>query len=160
MGDARRALDLLRMSADMAERNGDKKVTSAHVRSAKNKIELDAVSEVIKTLTIQSKTVLMSVIMNNEEGNEPMTTGDVYTKYKFICEVIGQSVLTQRRVAGLISELDMLGIVHARVKSFGRAGRTKEIELSTPKEIVNMIKNDDAFKDLYSYRPPKQTTIC
>ncbi len=160
MGDARRALDLLRMSADMAERNGDKKVTSAHVRSAKNKIELDAVSEIIKTLTIQSKTVLMSVIMNNEEGNEPMTTGDVYTKYKFICEVIGQSVLTQRRVAGLISELDMLGIVHARVKSFGRAGRTKEIELSTPKEIVNMIKTDDAFKDLYSYRPPKQTTIC
>ena len=26
--------------------------------------------------------------------------------------------------------------------------------------IVNMIKNDDAFKDLYNYKPPKQTTIC
>jgi cell division control protein 6 len=54
----------------------------------------------------------------------------------------------------------MLGIVHARVKSFGRAGRTKEIELSTPKEIVNMIKGDDAFIDFFAYKPPTQTTIC
>ena len=159
MGDARRALDLLRMSADIAERNGDKKITAAHVKSAKNKIELDAVSEVIKTLTVQSKTVLLSVIKNTEDGMTTMTTGDVYTTYKYICEAISQSILTQRRVAGLISELDMLGIVHARVKSFGRAGRTKEIELNTPKEIVNMIKSDDVFVDLYSYKPSKQTTL-
>ena len=159
MGDARRALDLLRMSADIAERNGDKRITAAHVRYAKNKIELDAVTEVVKTLTIQSKTVLMSVIKNTEDGMSTMTTGDVYTTYKTICEAISQSVLTQRRVAGLISELDMLGIVHARVKSFGRAGRTKEIELSTPKEIVNMIKSDEAFANLDSYKPLKQTTL-
>ena len=159
MGDARRALDLLRMSADIAERNGDKRITAAHVKSAKNKIELDAVSEVIKTLTVQSKTVLMSVIKNTEDGTNIMTTGDVYTTYKYICEAISQSVLTQRRVAGLISELDRLGIVHARVKSFGRAGRTKEIELNTPKEIIAMIKSDEVFKDLDSYKPQKQTTL-
>lgn len=156
MGDARRALDLLRMAADFAERNGDIKVTGAHVRYAKNKIELDAVSEIVKTLTIQSKIVLMSIIRNTENDMTTMTTGDVYSMYKFICESIGQSVLTQRRVAGLISELDMLGIIHARVKSFGRAGRTKEIELSTPKEIISMIKNDEIFK---SMKDRKQTTL-
>ena len=156
MGDARRALDLLRLAADFAERNGDSKVTGAHVRYAKNKIELDAVSEVVKTLTIQSKIVLMSIIRNTENDMTTMTTGDVYSMYKFICESIGQSVLTQRRVAGLISELDMLGIIHARVKSFGRAGRTKEIELSTPKEIISMIKNDEIFKMM---RDRKQTTL-
>ncbi len=156
MGDARRALDLLRLAADFAERNGDSKVTGAHVRYAKNKIELDAVSEVVKTLTIQSKIVLMSIIRNTENDMTTMTTGDVYSMYKFLCESIGQSVLTQRRVAGLISELDMLGIIHARVKSFGRAGRTKEIELSTPKEIVSMIKNDEIFKVM---KDRKQTTL-
>lgn len=159
MGDARRALDLLRMAADFAERNGDSKITGAHVRYAKNKIELDAVSEVVKTLTIQSKIVLLSIIRNTDEGMSTMTTGDVYSMYKYICEAIAQSVLTQRRVAGLISELDMLGIIHARIKSFGRAGRTKEIELSTPKEIIMMIKNDEIFKDLYGYRTNKQTTL-
>ena len=156
MGDARRALDLLRMAADFAERNGDTRVTGAHVRYAKNKIELDAVSEIVKTLTIQSKIVLMSIIRNTENDMTTMTTGDVYSMYKFICESIGQSVLTQRRVAGLISELDMLGIIHARVKSFGRAGRTKEIELSTPKEIISMIKNDEIFKGM---KDRKQTTL-
>ena len=53
----------------------------------------------------------------------------------------------------------MLGIIHARVKSFGRAGRTKEIELSTPKEIIAMIKNDEMFKGLDSYKPKKQMTL-
>ncbi len=159
MGDARRALDLLRMAADFAERNGDQKITGAHVRYAKNKVELDAVSEVVKTLTIQSKIVLLSIIRNTDEGMNVMTTGDVYSTYKFICEAIAQSVLTQRRVGGLISELDMLGIIHARIKSFGRAGRTKEIELSTPKEIIQMIKNDEIFKDLFGYKNNKQTTL-
>ena len=159
LGDARRALDLLRISSDIAERNGDKRVTSAHVKSAKNKIELDAVSEIINTLTNQSKIVLMSIIVNVDDGQNTMTTGDVYTTYKTICEAICQSVLTQRRVAGLISELDMLGVVHARVKSFGKAGRTKEIELNTPKEIVDKIKTDDLFRELATYRPPNQMTL-
>lgn len=159
MGDARRALDLLRLAADFAERNGDAHITGTHVRNAKNKIELDAVSEVVKTLTIQSKIVLMSIIRNTEKDMTVMTTGEVYSTYKFICEVIGQSVLTQRRVAGLISELDMLGIIHARIKSFGKAGRTKEIELSTPKEIINLIKNDELFSNPDIYKNKNQTTL-
>ena len=157
-GDARRALDLLRMSADIAERNGDTIISEAHVKSAKNKIEMDAVSEIVKTLNIQSKMVLMSIVKNTEEGQNVMITGDVYSTYKYLCEVTGTSIITQRRVADLISELDMLGIVHARVKSFGRAGRTKEIELSAP-NIINILKSDDLFKDLENYKPPKQTTL-
>ena len=103
--------------------------------------------------------IRIPIIRNTDEGMSTMTTGDVYSTYKYICEAIAQSVLTQRRVAGLISELDMLGIIHARVKSFGRAGRTKEIELSTPKEIIAMIKNDEMFKGLDSYKPKKQMTL-
>ena len=158
-GDARRALDLLRMSADIAERNGDATISEAHVKSAKNKVEMDAVSDVVKTLNVQSKMVLMSIIKNTEEGLTVMITGDVYSTYKYLCEVTGTSVITQRRVADLISELDMLGIVHARVKSFGRAGRTKEIELSVPKEIVSLLKSDEIFKELENYKPKKQTTL-
>ena len=53
----------------------------------------------------------------------------------------------------------MLGIVHARVKSFGRQGRTKEISLNTPKEIINMVKSDEVFRGLDRYRPQKQMTL-
>lgn len=156
MGDARRALELLRISAEIAERNGDSKVTSAHVRSARSKIEVDAIVEVIKTLTIQSKILLMGIIKNSEKGLTTMTTGDAYSSYKLVCECIGQSILTQRRITGLIQELDMLGVVHARIKSNGRTGRTKEIELCIPKDIIEMVKSDELFTE---YKPPKQTTL-
>lgn len=158
MGDARKALDLLRISADLAERNGDEKVTSAHVKLARDKIELDAMNEIVKTLTVQSKTVLLSIIINKENGMDFMTTGDVFSTYKFVCETMGLSVLTQRRVGGLISELDMLGIVHARVKSFGRAGRTKEIELNIPQKICDNVKDDEIFMD-FKKKNRKQTTL-
>ncbi len=158
MGDARRALDLLRIAADIAERNNDKIITEAHVKFAKNKIELDAVSEIVRTLTPQSKTVLMSIIINTENNNPIMNTGDVFTTYKQISEILESSTLTQRRVAGLISELDMLGIIHARVKSFGRAVRTREIELNT-KDVIDMLKSDALFKKLTTYKNIKQTTL-
>jgi cell division control protein 6 len=54
----------------------------------------------------------------------------------------------------------MLGIVHARVKSFGRAGRTKEIELSVSQEfLMNLLKTDDIFKNIDNYKSPKQMTL-
>ena len=158
-GDARMALDLLRISAEIAERNGESVVTRAHVRSAKNKIELDTTSEVIKTLTQQSKTVLMSIIYNTKRDKRIMTTGDVYSTYKELCTVLDITPNTQRRITDLISELDMLGIVHARVKSFGRAGRTKEIELSIPDEICKMLENEESMSRLKNYKPPTQTTL-
>lgn len=158
-GDARRALDLLRISADIAERNGDTTITEAHVNFARAKIELDAVSEVIKTLTIQSKIVLMSIIKNKQNDDKNMTTGEVYTTYKEICSLLGYSILTQRRIAGLISELDMLGIIYARLKSFGRGGRTKEIDLNISKELIEMISKDELFTPLLNYKPAKQTTL-
>src|SRR3989449_914121 len=38
-GDARRALDLLRVSAELAERQGEEHITEEHVQRAKNKIQ-------------------------------------------------------------------------------------------------------------------------
>ena len=43
-GDARRALDLLRVAAELVERSGDDKITEHHVHKAKNKIELTVCS--------------------------------------------------------------------------------------------------------------------
>ena len=164
IGDARRALDLLRMSADIAERNKDPRITVAHVRSAKNKLEFDAVAEIVKTLTTQSKLVLISIVKlieerKKENNNSPLTTGEVYTAYKFYSSAISTSTVSQRRVASLISELDMLGIIHARVKSFGKAGRTKEIELSTSREIISLLSTDPIFIEIDHIKPSKQMTF-
>lgn len=155
-GDARVAIDLLKTAADIAERNGDSLVTEAHVKSAKNSLEFDLMSEAIKTLPPHSKLVLISIIKNHESGNRNMTTGDVYKLYCSISNIVGVTPLTQRRVGDLITELDSLGIVTASVCSFGRAGRTRVIELSIDKSIINEFKNNPTFKAIESFKPPKQ----
>jgi cell division control protein 6 len=159
-GDARRALDLLRIAAEIAERNNDDHITEAHVYKAKNKIELDCVTEAVKTLPTQSKLVLLGILLNEEKNDGRLTTGDVYETYREICKIVGVACLTQRRVTDLISELDMLGIIHARVKSFGRGGRTKEIEAAVPlAETKRTLEEDEILQMLKNYKPKTQTTL-
>jgi len=159
-GDARRALDLLRVAAEIADRASDEKVTEAHVYKAKNKIELDCVTETVRTLPMQSKLVLYSIIANEERGRERLTTGELYQTYRELARMAGVSALTQRRITDLISELDMLGIIHARVKSFGRGGRTKEIESSVPYvDIKRILEEDEIIRELRKFRPKTQMTL-
>jgi cell division control protein 6 len=159
-GDARRALDLLRVAAEIAERNHMPILTDADVIRAKNKIELDCVTEAIRTLPVQSKLVLMGVVLNEDNGDVKLTTGDLYETYKELCECTSMAILTQRRITDLVSELDMLGLVHARVKSFGRGGRTKEIELSVPTtEAKRVLEEDEMLSQLKNYKLRFQTTL-
>ncbi|MDI6859627.1 MAG: ORC1-type DNA replication protein [Methanocellales archaeon] len=139
-GDARRALDLLRVSAELAERSQSDIVKEEHVRWAQDKIELDRIVEVVRTLPTQSKLVLYSMVLLNRKG---LTTGEVYKVYKDLCHKTDMAVLTQRRVTDLISELDMLGIVNAIVVSKGRYGRTKEISVSIPTEQTKSVLLED-----------------
>jgi cell division control protein 6 len=159
-GDARRAFDLLRVAAELAERNGDERITEQHVHRAKNKIELDTVIEAVKSLPTQSKLILLAILIQEEWKRDKLTTGEVYSTYLELCRRTGISHLTQRRVTDLISELDMLGLVHARVKSFGRGGRTKEIESSVPVfDVKRVLEKDDFLSELKGYRPRLQTTL-
>jgi cell division control protein 6 len=143
-GDARRALDLLRTAGELAERDQASLVDEVHVRKAQDKIELDRVVEVVRTLPTQSKLVLFSTILLEKNGVHSINTGEVYNIYKRLCEEIDADVLTQRRVTDLISELDMLGIVNAVVVSKGRYGRTKEISLSVPVEETETVLLSDS----------------
>ncbi|MFC4359815.1 Cdc6/Cdc18 family protein [Halobium salinum] len=153
-GDARRALDLLRTAGELAERSQADTVEEAHVRQAQDKIELDRVVEVVRTLPTQSKIVLFSIILLEKNGVHNVNTGEVFNIYKRLCEEIDADILTQRRVTDLISELDMLGIVNAVVVSKGRYGRTKEISLSVPiDETEAVLLSDSRLGDIEEAQP-------
>jgi cell division control protein 6 len=153
-GDARRALDLLRTAGELAERSQADTVEEGHVRKAQDKIELDRVIEVVRTLPTQSKIVLFAIILLEKNGVRNINTGEVYNIYKRLCDEIDADVLTQRRVTDLISELDMLGIVNAVVVSKGRYGRTKEISLSVPiEETEAVLLSDSRLGDIENAQP-------
>lgn len=142
-GDARRALDLLRVSGETAERKSAEKVTEEHVRNAKEKIESDTIAEAVRTLPTQSKLVLYAAIFLKERGDKLIVTGEVYEIYKKLCKNVSIDILTQRRVSDLISELDMLGIFNSKVVSKGRYGRTREIKLECPIENLKIVLEED-----------------
>ncbi|ELZ21901.1 orc1/cdc6 family replication initiation protein [Haloterrigena salina JCM 13891] len=153
-GDARRALDLLRTAGELAERSQAETIVEEHVREAQDKIELDRVVEVVRTLPTQSKLVLFAIILLEKNGVHSINTGEVFNIYKRLCEEIDADVLTQRRVTDLISELDMLGIVNAVVVSKGRYGRTKEISLSVPlEETEAVLLSDSRLSDIDDVQP-------
>ena len=124
-----RALDLLRVAGELAEREGATRVEEQHVRQAQQKIEHDRVSEVLKSLPAHSKVLLVGAYLLGNNLTAGAITGDVYEVYHELCALSDLEPLTQRRVSGLINELDVMGILNARVVSFGRYGRTKKIRL-------------------------------
>jgi len=146
-GDARRALDLLRVSAEIAERNEENKITERHVTLAEQKLELDRVVELAKTQPRHSQLTLYSILKLFSKGKEPILTGDVYEIYVSLCKRNGYRILTQRRISDLISELDMLGLISTKVVSKGRYGRTREIKLAIAKKPFDILKS--YFSDLY-----------
>jgi len=62
-----------------------------------------------------------------------------------VCSKTGLKPLTQRRVSDIIAELDMFGIINAKVISKGRYGRTREISLAIPQSTVP--KLNDLLKE-------------
>ena len=140
-GDARRALDLLRIAGELAERDNSKKILMKHLDEANTKLERDKILDVIRTEPKQFQYVLHSIISLSEKSKgSPIFTGDVYNFYEEVCLRNKAEILTQRRVSDIIQEFDMLGIINVRVVSKGRGGRMGEIKLAIAKPIVEKAK--------------------
>jgi len=84
-GDARRALDLLRIAGELTERDNSKKIKLKYIDEANKKIERDKILDVISTEPKQFQLVLYSIINLSEQFNKekkgPLFTGDVYNYY-------------------------------------------------------------------------------
>lgn len=145
-GDARRALELLRVAGEIAERKDLSSVKIEHIDEAEEKIERDRILDIVKTQPKQFQATLFSIFSIKKNLRGIILTGEVYEFYRSLCLKTGLRPLTQRRISDIIAELDMLGIINAKVISKGRYGRTREISLaipsSTEKKIIEILKTD------------------
>jgi archaeal cell division control protein 6 len=137
-GDARKAIDLLRVAAEIAEREKADKVEEKHIRLAQEKIEKDTNFEILKNSTTHTKIIIMA-IMKSKIGN----TGEVYEIYSSLCKHTEQEPLTQRRITQIISELDQLGLVMSNIMSQGRYGRSQRIKITVPVLTIKEALKDD-----------------
>jgi len=136
-GDARRAIDLLRVAGELAERQQSDKVTIEHVREASLKIEENKEEASLKSYPLHEKLVLLAIMKANGSS-----TGEIYSSYKNLCKVVGKDGLTQRRVTQMLSEIELSGIISGRLIHQGIHGRTKKYKLTVPSEMIKK-----SFKD-------------
>ena len=137
-GDARKAIDLLRVAAELAERDGTTKVDEKHVRAGEDRIERDAPFVALKNSPAHHKLVILAIIKSMNG-----TTGKVYDIYLSLCKQTEQKPLTQRRMTQIVNELDLLGLVSTDIVNQGRYGRSQKIKVMIPLTTVEEALKDD-----------------
>jgi len=140
-GDARKAIDILRVAGELAEMRKSPIAEESDVKNAKEKIEVDRVIEVVKTLPTQSKAVLIACIYSLASGVES-TISNVYQIYRLICTALSIDILTQRRVTDLTNELDQLGVITSTLQYKGRYGRKKILSISSERSTLEVLLKD------------------
>jgi cell division control protein 6 len=143
-GDARRAIDLLRVASEIAERTQMSNVVEEHVRQASEKIEENKEIVALKSYPLHEKLLILAVMKSSE-----ISTGETYLTYKALCKEIRQKELTQRRVTQMLSEIEMSGIISGRIVHQGTHGNTKKFKITISHDIIkNTFKDELTLQDI------------
>ena len=143
-GDARRAIDLIRVAGEIAERQQSDKVTVDHIREASLKIEENKEEASLKSYPFHEKLIILAIM--KAAG---ASTGEIYSSYKNLCKVIRRDKLTQRRVTQMLGEIELSGIITGRLVHQGIHGRTKKYNLTISSDMVKKaFKNDLSLQDI------------
>jgi len=143
-GDARRAIDLLRVAGEIAEREQADSIKEEHIRKASLKMEEDKETTALNSYPLHEKLLILAVMKANGT-----TTGEIYHSYKNLCKIVRQKELTQRRVTQILSEIEMTGLISGKIIHQGMHGRTKKFSLTLqPDTIKKAFKEDLTLEDL------------
>lgn len=143
-GDARRAIDLLRVAGELAEREQATSVTEDHIRRAAQKMEEDKELTALNSYPLHEKLLIVAVMRSGGGA-----TGEVYHTYKEICKTIRQKEVTQRRATQILSDIELSGLISGRIMHQGMHGRTKKYNLTIQPEMVKKaFQNDILLADI------------
>lgn len=138
-GDARRAVALLAKSAYLAEKAGTQ-ITLALVDKAATELDQDHYLTLLRSAPLQLQAAMAAVIETTQRTKAgSIGTGEAYDVYNSFCQRAALRPLTGRAFADLIAELDIYSLLRSRVLSRGRYGRTREIVLDLPDELIEKI---------------------
>src|SRR5437899_12360896 len=143
-GDARRAIDLLRVAGEIAEREQADLIQEEHIRKASLKMEEDKETTALNSYPLHEKLLILAVMKANGT-----TTGEIYQSYKNMCKTVRQKELTQRRITQILSEIEMTGLISGKIIHQGMHGRTKKFNLTLYPDVVKKaFKEDLTLEDL------------
>ena len=133
-GDARRALDLLRVSGELSD---GKKITTADVDEAVKYLQKDRVFTIVSVASFHLRWLIGAICSQTLlTGNSWNSTSSIYGKYCKLVEEIAEKPVKYRRAADLLCELENTGLLISNTISRGRNGYGNEYKLKIPPEMV------------------------
>lgn len=150
-GDARKAIDLMRVAGELAEREGDEHVREDHVREAQDKVEKNRVLEVVRGISTQKKLCLYAtaaVAAETDNGTARSTTG--YRVYEFLTDSIDANQYHQETYVNKMKELTTYSLVDFERRSHGpSSGMFLEFQFGErPETILETLHEDSRIAEL------------
>lgn len=140
-GDARRAIDLLRVAAELANTKGEK-IAISHVEAASEELQKDRVSKVLSTGSFHLIQVFIALARLTYLTDEPwQSTSLIYKQYRRITEK-EKKPLSYRRISELLNELENTGLTVSQTSSKGRHGYGTQYKLTIPPDIAGILNSD------------------
>jgi cell division control protein 6 len=138
-GDARRALDLLRIAGELADAEGAARIEMAHVDRAETALEDDRSLHVIQDLPLQEILLVeaLSIVADDafrkilHQGkvappeNPAVPTDAVFKAYRQRADFWNLPMKGRRRFLDFLQNLEMHGLIGSAKESSGRYGRRK-----------------------------------
>lgn len=147
-GDARQAIDLLRVAGEIAERKEKKHVNKEEVLKARKEVEKNLVKDTVVGLPLQQKFLLLALGLFAKQGEGKVKTGELKKVYERVCKDLGHRTVSLRRINDFLSDLEMLGLVTSNVKSFGRYGRSRVSQLEvSPSLILEVVQSEKELEE-------------
>jgi archaeal cell division control protein 6 len=148
-GDARRAIDLLRVAAEIAGKR-EEKISKMHVDLALARLQRDRVSTTLSSASYHLKLTATALARISYLTQEVWhSTSTVYNQYRHILgEEDTKPPLTYRRIAELLNELENMGLVTSHTSSKGRHGYGTQYKLVVPPEAIGKVCFPDWWSDV------------
>jgi archaeal cell division control protein 6 len=160
-GDVRRAIDLLRVAAEIAGKEAGEQgggagevarreitVSKEHVDLAAGQVQKDRIATTLSSASYHLKLAAVAIARISYLTQQVLhSTSVLYNQYRNITPKTNRP-LTYRRFSELLTELENMGLVISHTSSKGRHGYGTEYKLIVPPELIGNICFPDSWTKL------------
>jgi orc1/cdc6 family replication initiation protein len=138
MGNARQAIDLLRVGGEVAERESDSGVTDTHIETARELVQRGRLVNRVRDQTDHAQYILEAIARLEERGDTPVRSKQIQETYEQVAKAWATSPLTSlKSIQDHLSDLHMLGFLQRDERNQGLSGgQYFEYRLDLDSELV------------------------
>lgn len=133
-GDARRAIDLLRVAAEIAGEKNEP-LSKNHVNIAKEKLQKDRVLSILSNGSYHFRVICLALAqLTYMRRKDWHPTSDIYTCYADLVKNV--KPLGERQVSNILTEIKNFGLVVSSTASHGRGGYGTQFKMTVTPDVM------------------------